>query len=130
MNSNKPEARASTSFAIPSSPKKTKTLLAGLTLGPLEFDLYLLGKARSGGNVDDDLILIFVGREQRDLQYLNDRWRDQTGGSLTSITGWTANKNLQYALKICTSNNRDTPTKPVDDSRVPPRRSSHDPRGW
>jgi hypothetical protein len=94
---------------------KVKTLLAGLTLGPLEFDLYLLGKARFAGKVDDDLIIMFVGREQRDLQYLNARWRDQNGGSLASaITSWKANENLQYALKICTSNNRDSPTKPVD----------------
>jgi hypothetical protein len=94
--------------------EKMRTLVAALTLGPIEFDLHLLSKAESR-KIDNDLIHIFVGREQSDLQDLNSRWQSQAGSNLTSaIRTWTSNKNLQHALNICTSNSRDSPSKPVD----------------
>jgi hypothetical protein len=97
---------------------KIRTLVAGLTLGPMEFDLHLLKNAQFR-KADDDLILTFVGRDPTDLQYLNVQWENQMGGSLTSaIPNWTGNKKLQYALQICTSNARDAPTKPVDKDLV------------
>lgn len=97
---------------------KVRTVVAGLTLGPVEFDLYLLKTAQSR-KADDDLILTFVGRDQTDLKYLNRLWHSKNGGSLNSaIPSWTANKNLQYALQICTSNARDAPARSVDKALI------------
>ena len=97
---------------------KVKTLVAGLTLGPVEFDLYLL-KSATLKNADDDLIHLFIGRDQTDVRYLNQLWKNQTGSTLTaSIASFTSSKNLKYALQICTANHRDEPTKPVNEALV------------
>ena len=98
---------------------KIKILVAGLTLGPAEFDWYLL-KNRQSKNMDDDLILIFVGKDQDDLQYLDTLWRHRENSSLTSaIPSLTTNRTLQYALRICTNPGaREDPCKRINPTLI------------
>jgi len=97
-----------------------KTLVAGITLGPLEFDLYLLKQAQRK-KMDDDLILIFVGRQQDDLEYLDSLWSQRTGCGLTpSIPSLTSKRILQYALRLCLSLPRNNPLKPTHDALIHP----------
>ena len=61
--------------------------------------------------MDEDLILMFVGRHHEDVRELDNLWSQRNGCSLGSaIRSLTTNKILQYALQICVNTNRqDTP---------------------
>jgi len=70
--------------------------------------------------MDEDLILMFVGRHHQDVMQLNNAWCQRNGGSLSSaMRTLTTNKNLQYALQICTNpNQNDAPEKPFDPALI------------
>lgn len=70
--------------------------------------------------MDDDLILMFIGKHEEDLNYLSTVWQQRNNTFLASaIPNLTSNKTLQFALEICTTPAlRDAPHKPVDTVRI------------
>jgi len=70
--------------------------------------------------MDEDLMLMFVGRHHQDVIELDAFWRSHHGGSLSStVRSLTTNKNLQHALLICANpNQQDAPEKPHDPALI------------
>jgi hypothetical protein len=100
-----------------------KSVVAGLTLGPLAFDFWLLnGNLKK--NMEDILIDIFIGRDPRDLRALDSYYQQQyanvsSGRSLASVVNrLTTSEELTYALMICTDGTKSREPQPVDLQRV------------